>query len=189
MDSICTIKATKITDKNFVTKFFNENKQAIWRANLFDQVGPIENYIPLIHILNVAKENDIVEIMINSPGGYVTTGIRIMQAIYNCKALVRTISVGPCMSIAACIWGAGKERIMTEPLGSLMVHMPSSQIGGKTLDIAEECGFTNTYFANLIQNLFKNILTEEEFHEVISCRKDKYFDAVTINNRLKGIAQ
>ncbi len=187
METVTSIKQPKITDKNFIAKFTREDGKVCYRANLFDQVGEIENYVPLLHVLNTAKPGEIVEIMINSPGGFVTTGVRIMQAIYNCKADVYTVGVGPCMSIAACIWGAGKYRKMMEPLGSLMIHMPSSQIGGKTLDIAQECHSTNAYFSGVIRLLFKDILTEEEMSEVIDQRKDKYFNAKYVNEKLGGV--
>lgn len=184
MEPISTVKQPKITDKNFVAGYFDGNGTKCYRANIFDQVGPVENYIPLIHILNTAKAGEIVTIYINSPGGFVTTGLRIMQAIHNCKAEVHTVGVGPCMSIAACIWGAGKCRVLSDPMGSLMVHMPSTQMGGKTLDIAEECKFTNDFFASLLRKLFEGILTTEELDKVINERTDSYFNAATINGRL-----
>lgn len=186
MEAITTIKVPKITEKNFVTRYVDSNGYCCYRANLYDKVGPIENYVPLLHILNTAKEKETVDIYINSPGGYVTTGLRLMQAMYNSKGTVRTIAVGPCMSIAACIWAAGKIRIMSKPFGSLMVHMPSSQINGKTLDIAEECKFTNEFFTGLLRKLFQGILTEEELHKVIEERTDSYFDAETITGRLQA---
>lgn len=184
MEDVSTIKQTKIIDKNFVAKYIDSDGKVCYRANLFDQVGPIENYVPLIHALNSAKEGERVTININSPGGYVTTGLRIMQAMFNCKANVETYGVGPCASIAACIWAAGKTRILSEPLGSLMVHMPSSQVGGKTLDIAEECKFTNEFFAGLIRQLFGGVLTTEELDKVINERTDSYFPADVINQRI-----
>lgn len=187
MEPISTIKQTKITDKNFVAKYFDSTGTVCYRANIFDQVGPIENYVPLLHILNTAKRGERIIININSPGGFVTTGLRIMQAIQNSKACVHTIGVGPCMSIAACIWGAGHVRKLSDPLGSLMVHMPSTQIGGKTLDIAEECKFTNEFFASLLRNLFAGILTEDELNKVINERTDSYFNAHDINARLEAI--
>lgn len=47
-----------------------------------------QQYTPLVNRLKAAKSNDVVNIYINSPGGYVSTTLKIVKAIVESKALV-----------------------------------------------------------------------------------------------------
>jgi len=185
MKALTTIKPKNINDKCFVSMATDEQSGFLKvTATIYDAVGSINDYTNLLFALNAAKPNDTIIINICSPGGSVSTGLRIMQAINNCKGRVVTKSVGPCQSIAACIWAVGHERLMTEPFGSLMVHMPSADISGKTSDIANDCKFTNEFFADLLKKIFVGIVKEDELSDIIDKSIDKYFSASVVNERL-----
>jgi len=142
-------------------------------------------YIQLIDTLYHAKKGDVVHIKIYSAGGWVSTGINLIQAIYNTQAHVITTGMSIVASIAAVIWLAGHERRML-PGATLMVHMPSGEQGGKTLDIADECGQLNEFFANFLRTVGKGVITEEEFHRIIDNREDTFISGEEIMKRIEA---
>lgn len=74
-----------------------------------------------------------IQVWINSPGGIVMDGYNIYNAILKSKTKVDTYCVGIAASIAAVIFQAGRNRIMSD-YGALMYHNP---YGGtsKELDV------------------------------------------------------
>lgn len=64
-----------------------------------------------------------IQVWINSPGGVVMDGYNIYSAILQTKTKVDTYCVGIAASIAAVIFQAGRERIMSD-YGVLMYHNP-----------------------------------------------------------------
>ena len=73
-----------------------------------------------------------IQVWIQSPGGVITDGMSIYNAILKTKTKVDTYCIGMAASIAAVIFQAGRKRIMSD-YGLLMFHNPS---GGdkKSLD-------------------------------------------------------
>lgn len=65
-----------------------------------------------------------IQVWINSPGGNVAEGMAIYNAILKTKTNVDTYCVGIAASIAAVIFQAGRNRIMSD-YGQLMYHNPS----------------------------------------------------------------
>ena len=66
---------------------------------------------------------DVITIMINSPGGMISAGKIICDAMKLCKKKIRTIAAGPVASMATVVYLLGDEREMY-PSGTLMIHNP-----------------------------------------------------------------
>jgi len=71
-----------------------------------------------------------IQVWINSPGGSVLEGMSIYNAILKSKTKVDTYCAGICASIAAVIFQAGRNRVMSD-YGLLMYHNPYNQDGTK----------------------------------------------------------
>lgn len=74
-----------------------------------------------------------IQIWINSPGGVVMDGYNIYSAILNTKTKVDTVNVGIAASIAAVIFQAGRNRIMSD-YSLLMYHNPYGGDDSEQLD-------------------------------------------------------
>jgi len=81
-------------------------------------------------------EKDI-SFYINSPGGSVTAGLAIYDAMQVIRPDVRTYCVGQCASAAALLLcsGAPTKRFAL-PNSRIMIHQPSGGAGGQATDIA-----------------------------------------------------
>ena len=146
-------------------------------------------YIQLIDTLYHAKKGDSIVIKIASPGGMVETGVAILTAIENTQAHVTTVAMGLVASIAAIIWLAGNDRKML-PGSTLMVHGPSGLQAGKVSDIKEECEQIDSYFRNMVTQLTKGVLTDEQLQRVLENREDLFLPWTKIETQMgtgKGV--
>lgn len=77
---------------------------------------------------------DDIQIIINSPGGYCDAGWAFIDMMAFCKNNIRTIAMGEIASMAASIFIAGDERIIS-PNTSTMIHQFSSYAEGAYGDL------------------------------------------------------
>lgn len=169
-------------DAGFVTVVpCGEQKKYICTIDYF--VGKPDPYFNIVHLLGNAVEGDEVIFNIFSYGGSVETGCMIINAMKNTKAKVTTVALGLCASIAAMIWSCGHERVV-EDGATLMYHMPSGMVYGKTADNEEESRQIQEYFAEFMKEVTKGILTEDELNKIVGRRMDLFIPASTIKARM-----
>ena len=78
-----------------------------------------------------------INLYINSPGGYVTSGLAIYDAMQYLKSEVSTLVFGQAASAASLLLTAGtKGRRYSLPNGRIMTHQPSGGAFGQATDIA-----------------------------------------------------
>jgi ATP-dependent Clp protease protease subunit len=83
--------------------------------------------------LNLENQEEPIYIIIDSPGGEVSTGMTLYDTMKLSKAPIITIGQN-CASMATIILAAGDEKYMF-PHGKLMLHLPSTQIQGDTKEV------------------------------------------------------
>jgi ATP-dependent Clp protease protease subunit len=78
-----------------------------------------------------------ISFYINSPGGSVTAGLAIYDAMQILRPQVRTYCIGQCASMGALLLSAGaKGKRYALPNSRIMIHQPSGGAGGQATDIA-----------------------------------------------------
>lgn len=104
---------------------------------LFDEVNNAvsESVIAQLNYLEEVGDEDI-KLIINSPGGTVTAGLAIVDAMKRCKCDVSTVCTGMAASMAAVILSCGTvgKRYVT-PLCEVMIHQPLGGVQGQATDI------------------------------------------------------
>jgi len=77
-----------------------------------------------------------INIYINSPGGSVTAGLGIYDAMQHVKCPVNTTVVGMAASMGALLLAAGTGKRFALPNSRVMIHQPHiSGVGGQVTDI------------------------------------------------------
>ena len=77
-----------------------------------------------------------IRLVINSPGGYVTSGFAIYDTLKGITSPVSTVCAGQAASMASILLSAGaKGRRFTMPHGRVMIHQPSGGARGNSADI------------------------------------------------------
>lgn len=98
--------------------------------------------------------NDEIQLIINSPGGYVTSGFAIYDTLKSIKSPVSTVCSGLAASMASILLSAGeKGRRFIEPHAQVMIHQPSGGARGQASNIeiqAREIIKTRTLSAEIL---------------------------------------
>lgn len=90
----------------------------------------------LLFLESQDPEKDI-SFYINSPGGSVTAGLAVYDAMQVIRPQVRTFCVGQCASMGALLLAAGaKGKRFALPNSRVMIHQPHGGAGGQATDIA-----------------------------------------------------
>ena len=116
-----------------------EARYDIWSRLLKDRIvflgRPIDDDVAnlivaqLLYLVAEDSEKDII-MYINSPGGSVTAGLAIYDAMQYVPCDVVTLCVGQCASMAAVLLGAGAEgKRQILPHSRVMIHQPHGGAG------------------------------------------------------------
>ena len=80
-------------------------------------------------------EKDIY-IYINSPGGYITSGLAIYDTIQYTRSNIRTICLGKANSIASMLLASGTDgKRSALPNARIMLHQPIGGVQGQSRDV------------------------------------------------------
>ena len=167
----------------YITQLVGPDGVREFHCSVSQVVEGCEDYYPLLKLLWNALETDVIYIDIFSYGGEVETGCHIITAMMNTKAKVITKAYGLCCSIGAMIWVCGTVREVTDN-ATIMFHMPSGGVFGKTADNKEECENVQLWFTEFMRSVSRGILTESELDDIVNCRHDHFIPAKTMKERL-----
>ncbi|MDR2019085.1 MAG: ATP-dependent Clp endopeptidase proteolytic subunit ClpP [Syntrophobacterales bacterium] len=77
-----------------------------------------------------------ISLYINSPGGYITSGLAIYDTMQYIKSPVITMCIGQAASMAAVLLGAGeKGKRYALPHSKILIHQPLGGAQGQATDI------------------------------------------------------
>jgi ATP-dependent Clp protease protease subunit len=82
------------------------------------------------------KKTSDIHLYINSPGGSISAGLAIYDAMQFIGCPINTYCIGMCASMAAVLLAAGtKGKRYALPNSKIMCHQPYGQIGGQISDM------------------------------------------------------
>ena len=122
---------TKIQDA-IDSKLIEQRKVFLW-GQVDDKSA--KHVIDRLMYLDALGTYDI-QLYINSPGGYVTSGFAIYDCIKSLNSQVSTICTGFAASMGSIILSAGaKGKRFIQPHARVMIHQPSGGARGQASDI------------------------------------------------------
>lgn len=99
-----------------------------------DQVANV--VVAQLLFLRMEDPKKEVSIFINSPGGYITSGLAILDTIRFLGCDVKTYCIGQASSMAAVILAAGTKGMRYAlPNSRIMIHQPEGGVIGTSIDI------------------------------------------------------
>jgi ATP-dependent Clp protease protease subunit len=124
--------------EEFYYKILNRHRYIL----LYDEINncSADMICSKLRAMNYLNKNEPIYLEINSPGGYVTYGLSIIDTISAIEAPVYTIISGEACSMAAMISVVGKKRFITIN-GFWMQHSTADLLQGKVTDIKDQAGF------------------------------------------------
>ncbi len=121
------------TKRRISDKLLSERKVFLW-----GQVDDISAryVIDRLLYLDAIEQNKDITFYINSPGGYVTSGMAIYDAIKALRSPVATVCMGLAASMGSILLSVGeKGKRWVFPNGKIMIHQPSGGAQGLSADI------------------------------------------------------
>lgn len=113
-------------------KFLEERKVFLW-GQVDDKSA--KHVIDRLLYLDL-QNNEEIQLVINSPGGYVTSGFAIYDTIKSLKSPVSTVCSGLAASMGSILLSAGaKGRRFMQPHAQVMIHQPSGGARGQASNI------------------------------------------------------
>lgn len=99
-----------------------------------DQVANV--VVAQLLFLRMEDPKKEISIFINSPGGYITSGLAIYDTIKFLGCDVKTYCIGQASSFAAVLLAAGtKGKRFALPNSRIMIHQPEGSVIGTAIDI------------------------------------------------------
>ncbi|OQX89815.1 MAG: ATP-dependent Clp endopeptidase, proteolytic subunit ClpP [candidate division Zixibacteria bacterium 4484_93] len=107
--------------------------------------------------LEAEDPNKDIHLYINSPGGYVTSGLAIYDTMQFIKPDVATTCIGQASSMAAVLLAGGApEKRAALPNSRIMIHQPWGGVQGQVTDIEIHTKELRTLKRNLINILSRH---------------------------------
>lgn len=104
-------------------------------TDITDQVANV--VVAQLLFLKMEDPKKEIHIYINSPGGYITSGLAIYDTMQYLGCSISTYCIGLAASMGALLLTAGtKGKRFALPNSRIMIHQPSGGIGGTSADVA-----------------------------------------------------
>lgn len=115
------------------SKILSGRKLFLWGEIDDNSAKHVIERLLYLEMIDPGKE---IQMLINSPGGYVTSGFAIYDTINSISSPVSTICTGLAASMGSILLSAGaKGRRLILPNARVMIHQPSGGAGGPASDI------------------------------------------------------
>lgn len=115
------------------SKILHERKVFLW-GQIDDRSA--KHVVERLLYLEMMEPGKEIQLIINSPGGYVTSGFAIYDAMKSISSPISTICTGLAASMGSIILSAGtKGKRYVLPHARVMIHQPSGGAGGPASDI------------------------------------------------------
>jgi ATP-dependent Clp protease, protease subunit len=125
-------KTQKITDL-IDGQILADRKVFLWGQVDDDSAKHVIDRLLYLDAIAPGKE---IQFFINSPGGYVTSGMAMYDIIKSLKSPVSTICMGFAASMGSILLSAGaKGKRFIYPHAKVMIHQPSGGAQGQSSDI------------------------------------------------------
>ena len=122
-------KITDIIDGKLLT----DRKVFLWGQVDDDSAKHVIDRLLYLDMMDPGKE---ITLIINSPGGYVTSGFAMYDTILSLKSPVSTICMGLAASMGSILLSVGKKgRRFIHPHAKVMIHQTSGGAQGQSSDI------------------------------------------------------
>lgn len=164
-----------ITLMSMETKLFAARK--VFIEGEINQESACE-FVKKIMLLNRENASKPIDVMINSPGGEINSGLLMYDVIQSSKAPIRMFCIGTAYSMGALLFTCGNHGRYMLPHSELMLHEPllGNRVEGNASSIRSISDSLMETRKKINQILAKHTgKTEKEIEETTSY--DHYFSA------------
>lgn len=130
-------KTEQIDVSSDVSEWLLNERVIVLSKEINDELA--EAVIPQLLYLDRKAPGKDIYLYINSPGGDITAGMAIYDAMRSLKSDVVTVSMGQSSSMASILLAGGKKgKRFALPNSRILIHQPSGDTWGKVTDLEIE---------------------------------------------------
>jgi len=163
----------------------NPNVQNVYSIYLNKEVGEAEHYRKMFNLLRTSSSDDRFIIYLNNFGGYVHTGIDIINSMKACRGKTVAVVSGPLYSMAPLI-ALSADKLIIEANTFFMFHDYSGGTSGKGHEQHASITHEKPFFDEMFHSVTNKFLTPKEIRGVNKGR-DLYLKREDIMKRLRKI--
>lgn len=157
-----------------------------WRLYVTELGDDPKNHIEALDMIRTAEEEDTVELLITSPGGYCNIADMYLAAIADSKAKIITRAIGECCSAATTIFLAGHERVCDDGCYFMFHNVQFGGIGGDSANVFGRTKFYERLFKEKSYHQMAEVLNKEELAELFDRAGEVYLTAPEMRQRLQN---
>lgn len=156
-----------------------------WRLYVTELGDDPKNHIEALDMIRTAEEEDTVEILITSPGGYCNIADMYLAAFADSKAKIITRAIGECCSAATTIFLAGHERVCDDGCYFMFHNVQFGGLGGDSANVFGRTKFYERLFKEKSYHQMAEVLNKEELAELFDRAGEVYLTAAEMRQRLQ----
>lgn len=156
------------------------NHFTIWFTNSIEDVS---FYDHVLHLLYMAEEGDIIDLMISSYGGSLDTLLALRSAIGSSQAQVTGHLLANASSAAGMLLLSCHNFVVNE-FSTFHAHTASYGSYGKTDDVKSQVDFITKQTEEIVRSVYRFVLDDVEIQKLLD-GKEFYFDHREITERLQ----
>ena len=156
------------------------NHFTIWFTNSIEDVS---FYDHVLHLLYMAEEGDIIDLMISSYGGSLDTLLALRSAIGSSQAQVTGHLLANASSAAGMLLLSCHNFVVNE-FSTFHAHTASYGSYGKTDDVKSQVDFITKQTEEIVRSVYRFVLNDAEIQKLLD-GKEFYFDHREITERLQ----
>lgn len=138
------------------------HRSGTYRIEIDAAIEDVAQFSTAIQVLDMAKEDDEVEIHLQSPGGNVDACGAFLHALRKCRAPIHMVASGGVHSAGTHILLEADSFELAEGFNSL-IHNGSSGSYGNTNEYHAKSDFDKKFIFEHYQGIYEGFLTDEEF--------------------------
>ena len=173
-------------DRNPYCQVFVINGGEEFDVYLNGQVGSIDLYTELLHLLFTAEEDVKIHLKINSPGGDLDTGLQIQDAIRACKAEVIGYLSASADSAASGIFCSCDSHCVGD-FALMLVHSCSLGFMAPIHDFVSYGDIIYKQNKAWLEQTYSGFVSKEEIDDIIVNKRQLLLDADQIRERITNM--
>lgn len=184
---------TKVDDEDEVMNFptnkqplgFSVKSQSFYNftVHLCEEIKDASYYTKIFDLMLEAGDNDVIDLMIASPGGDLEGLNMLLEGMRLTEAYVRAILIGACHSAASILAMNAHDVVVTDSC-TMLVHGVRTGFGGKMVDLDAFTAHSKKVTDKLLRQSYEGFLTPDELKEVIHGR-ELWLDADEVRERFE----
>ena len=156
-------------DESFVDAFdvsYIPVRQGTYVIHLNRCIENVSQFEYAIQAMNMAGEDDEVEIRLQSPGGSLDAADAFIHAMNGCKAHIHIVATGNCSSAASAILLNAQSFELSDGFSSL-IHCGSLGTGGAFNEFAASTNFLSKFMPAWMSRTYMGFLSEQEITDLV----------------------